>query len=349
MLIHFLKIIGFWIGENKMQSVKILGVGKYLPEKIVDNNDMAKIVDTSDEWIVTRTGISTRHLVTSETTWEMGLKSAQMALDNSSLTISDIDVIIGVTSSPDFFYPSLSCIIAHQMGIKNPLTIDISCACSGFVYGLDLARRYLMDDDYNNVLLVCSETLSKQTDYTERSSCILFGDGSGSMVLTKGEGKFASILKSDQSGIKSLSCTAMESRHPWMDKEDEVNMNREYVGSKSQKIYMDGGQVYKFAVRTIPKVVNDVCAKLDMKPDDLDMIIMHQANLRIIEAAAKMMDIQSDKVFSNVSKYGNTSSASIPICFYEALEQERIKKGDKIGMVGFGGGLTYGACVLEIC
>lgn len=332
-----------------MQSVKILGIGKYHPERIIDNNDMSKVVETSDEWIVERTGISTRHVTMGEMTWEMGVKSATMAIENAGLTASDIDAVIGVTISPDFFYPSLSCIIAHQLGIDNPLTIDIACACSGFVYGLDLARRYLMDDDYKNVLLVCSETLSKQTDYTERGSCILFGDASGSMVLTKGEGKFASVLKSDQKGMPSLACSAMAPDHPWLDGPVDINVKDVYPDLKFQKIYMDGGEVYKFAVRTIPRVMKEVCNKLDMVPTDLDMIIMHQANLRIIEAATKMMKVDNNKVYNNVQKYGNTSSASIPVCFYDAMEEGRIKKGDKIGMVGFGAGLTYGACVLEIC
>lgn len=331
-------------------SVKILGTGICIPEKIIDNDDLSKIVETNDEWIVERTGISKRHVVNGETTWSMGVESATNALKNAKLKSEDIDAVIGVTISPDFFYPSLSCIIAKKLGIKNPLTVDISAACSGLVYAMDLANRYLMDDDYKHVLIVCSETLSKQTDYTDRGTCILFGDASGSLVLTKGKGLFKSVLSSEQNGMEALASRALPGDHPFVDDDkrqvDDLGgllppLNRSYC-------HMAGQDVYRFAVRSVPDAVRRVLKKADYAVEDVDLFLFHQANLRIIEKVSAMLKIDMDKVYSNIENYGNTSSASMAICIHECLEKGIMKDGQKLIMTGFGGGLTYGALVMEV-
>lgn len=333
-----------------MVNVKILGTGVYIPDKIVDNNDLAKIVETNDEWIVARTGISQRHVSSGETTWSMGVMSAKNALEDAGILPEQIDAVIGVTISPDYFYPSLSCIVAKKLGIKNPLTVDVSAACSGFVYALDMARRYLMDDDYKNVLVVSSENLTKQTDYTDRGTCILFGDASASVVLTKSDGLFESVLRSQQDGMESLVIRALESRSPFIDKDNtkKDDLDGLFKETNDDYCYMIGQDVYRFAVKSVPGAIKDVLKKANLNVDDIDIFIFHQANLRIIEKIADMLKIDESKVYSNIQEYGNTSSVSIPICIHECIKSGRIKKGDKVVMTGYGAGLTYGSVLMEI-
>lgn len=332
-----------------MQNVKIMGTGIYLPELVVTNGDLSQMMDTSDEWIQTRTGISTRHISRGETAWQMGVKAARQALDAAGLTGKDIQAIIGTTISPDFYYPSLACVVSRELGAIQPLAVDLSAACSGFVYGIDLARRYLMDDDIQNVLLVSSEVLSKQTDYTDRSTCILFGDGAGAMVLTKGEGLFASYLKSENRGMEFLCSKAHPVTNPWAKDAPFDDFDGVYPHNQEPHLYMEGREVYKFAVKALPDALEHACEKAGIAPQELDLIIPHQANLRIIEGAMKRMKIDMSKVYHNIERYGNTSSASISIGIHECLHAGILKKGHKVGLVGFGAGLTFAGCVLEIC
>jgi len=333
--------------EEYMNSVKIIGTGSYVPRRVVTNDEMRQFIDTNDEWISSRTGIKTRHVSTGETTWQMAVASAEEALDNANLSAKNIQAIISTTGTPDYYYPSLSCLISSKLGTHRPLAIDVSCACAGFVYGLDLARRYLMDEEIENVLLVSSEVLSKQVDYSDRSSCVLFGDAAAALVLTKDQGIFHSYLKSDSGAMKSISCKAHGVSSPWVQAEHFDDFDGLLSQKESPLIFMAGQEVFKFATKIIPESLIEVCNKAGCSPNELDLIIPHQANLRIIESSMKRLNINMTKVLHNIENYGNTSSASIPLCIHEGIQSGKIQSGQKIGLVGFGGGLSYASCMFE--
>jgi 3-oxoacyl-[acyl-carrier-protein] synthase-3 len=308
------------------------------------------MVDTSDEWITTRTGIKSRYISTGETTAQMAAKAAFEALQDSNTTGDKIQAIIGVTCSPDYYYPSLACIVSKEIGAQNPLAIDINCACSGFIYGIDLARRYLMDDEIEQVLIVCSEVLSKQADFTDRSTSILFGDGAAAMVVTKAEGLFCCTLRSESKKMESLYTASRRVENPWVvpAKSETPGHHGLFSESENQFIHMDGQEVYKFATKCLPRILRETCEKAGLEPTDLDLLIPHQANLRIIESAAKKLGFPLERIALNIAEYGNTSSVSIPLCIHEQRLKAALPKGSKVGLVGFGAGLTYGACILEI-
>jgi 3-oxoacyl-[acyl-carrier-protein] synthase-3 len=303
------------------------------------------MTETSDEWITKRTGIKTRYISTGESTWQMAVNASQQALSDAEIKAENLQAIISVTATPDYYYPNLSCIVSNQVGAVSPLTIDVNCACSGFIYGLDLAKRYLLDDDIQNVLIVCSELTSKITDYSDRLTCVLFADGAGALVLSKGNGLFSACLKSKADKIEALFSKTHAPKNPWTNNICDDGL---FPNHTEPYIYMNGSDIYKFATNVAPSIINEACASLSLCPHDLNLIIPHQANLRIIEAISKKMNIPIEKFACNVQNYGNTCSASIPICLHEQIKVGRVKKGDKIGMVGFGAGLTYAACVLEI-
>lgn len=327
-------------------GIRILGTGSFTPSITVHNEDFTRIVDTSDEWITKRTGMQTRYLSAGEPTWYLGVQAAKAALRDAKLDAQAIDLVLFTTVTPDFYTPSMSCIAARELGIKDAACTDLNSACTGFIYALDVAWRYLATGGAQNVLIISSERLSAITDYTDRATCVLFGDGAGACVVTKHSSLFSSFLSSDSTGANLLFARARRQSHPFCNKHNEVSVSDGF-GDKPEKFCMDGKEVYKFATRVMPESVETVCAKADLTVDQLDMIVPHQANIRIVETAAQKLNIQRDKIFCNVEKYGNTSSASIPIALDELNRDGRLKRGDRVCAVGFGGGLTYGAALFE--
>ena len=332
---------------KKVTGIKVKGIGKYVPEMIATNEDFAKIVDTSDEWITQRTGIKTRHITNGEPTYWIGTEAAKKAIADAGIDVSEIDLIICATVTPDFYTPSTACLIQREIGAVGSMAIDINCACTGFDYGLDMARRYLLsEDDVNTVLLVSAEELSKFTDYTDRSSCILFGDGAAAFVLErKYDALYSAYLGADGNGAKFLVSRAMRSENVFRTNKEDFDMGM--PETKLHYFTQDGKEVYKFATKALPMAVTKACEKAGISPDELDAIVPHQANVRIIETAAKNLGVSMDKMVVYIDRYGNTSSASIPIAFCDAVAEGRIKRGDKVCFVGFGGGLTYAGIIFE--
>lgn len=330
----------------KTTGVKVKGIGRYVPELIASNDDYAKIVETNDEWITQRTGIKTRHISNGEPTYFLGAKAAEEAVKDAGISAEEIGIIIVTTCTPDYFTPSAACLIQRELGISGCPALDVNCACSGFVYAVDMAKRYLACGDIKYALVVAAEELSKFVDYTDRSTCILFGDAAAAVVLEKAEDTlFSSFLAADGSGAGYLASRALLTLNPFRQTETEFDMNM----PEPNKHYLlqDGKEVYKFATKALPKATEEACRKADITPAELDAIIPHQANVRIIETAAKHLKVPMEKMVLNIDKYGNTSSASIPNAFYDGVKDGRIKRGDKVCFVGFGGGLTYGACIIE--
>ncbi len=324
------------------QSVGILGTGAYLPEKVLTNFDLEKMVDTSDEWIRTRTGIRERRIVTENlASSDLAYQASLEALKNANLTPDDIDLIIVATITPDHLFPSTACILQEKLGAKRAAAMDISAACSGFLYGITTATQFIQNGLYNNALVIGVEVLSKITDWTDRNTCVLFGDGAGAAVIGKvkdGFGFLAFELGADGSGGNLLIQKAGGSRLP---------ASIDTVKEKLHFIYMAGSEVFKFAVRIMENASINVIEKAGLTKDDINFLVPHQANFRIIDAARKKLELAEDKVVINLDRYGNMSSASIPIALHEAVLDNRIKDGENIVMVGFGGGLTWGAAVMR--
>ncbi len=322
-----------------MKNAKIIGLGSSLPEKIVTNAELSKAVDTSDEWITTRTGIKERRLTDEKTaSSDLGLAAAKNALSMAKLSPEKIDLIITATCSPDTLFPSVSCIIQDQLGAINAAAFDVSAACSGFNYALATANNYIATGSYENILVVGVDTLAKYVDWADRGTCILFGDGAGAVVLTsakEGEGILSNYLYAEGSGRNFLVMPGGGGRNPKPKNE------------KERCISMDGKEVFKFAVRALENSLLKAVEKSKLKLEDINLIIPHQANIRIIEHVEKKLKIPREKFFVNLQKYGNTSSASIPIALDEAYRSGRIKKNDIIAIIGFGAGLTSGANIIK--
>ena len=335
------------MAEKKVTGVKVKGVGHYVPQMVATNEDFMKIIDTSDEWITQRTGIKTRHITNGEPTYYLGVKAAEEAIKDAGITVQDIDLIIVTTVTPDFYTPSTACLIQRDLGAIGCMAMDVNCACAGFVYGFDMAKRYLQTGDgINHVLVVAAEELSKFVDYTDRSSCILFGDAAAAFVLEAQEDTtYSSYLGADGNGAKFLVSRALKSENAFRTNEEEFDM--QMPETKDYFFAQDGKEVYKFATKILPHAVKEACDKIGIEPNDLDVIVPHQANIRIIETAAKNLGVSMDKFPVYIHKYGNTSSASIPLAFCEAVADGKIKRGDKVCLVGFGGGLTYGGVIFE--
>lgn len=330
-----------------MTGVKIIGVGKYVPELIVTNEMMSEIVETNDEWITTRTGIKSRHITNGEPTYHLGAMAAKEAIEDSGINPKDIGLIIVTTITNDFSTPSAACLIQREIGAVGSMAIDINCACAGFVYAYDMAKRYLQtDQSLKYALVVSAEELSKITDYTDRSTCVLFGDGAAAVVLELAENKmFSSYLGADGTGAEFLLARSYNSETPFTTNHDRFD--DKMPDGNSHFLYQNGKEVYKFATKTLPSAVKTACEKIGLSPEDLDIIIPHQANVRIIETAAKNLNLSMDKFYLNLDKHGNTSSASIPLALYDAVKEGKLKRGDKACIVGFGAGLTYGGVVFE--
>jgi 3-oxoacyl-[acyl-carrier-protein] synthase-3 len=322
----------------------IAGTGSCVPEKQLTNEDLTKMVDTNDEWITTRTGIKVRHIAAeNQTTASLATEAAKKAIRQAKVSPEDVEMIIVATITPEMVFPATACFVQAQLGAKKAWAFDISAACSGFVYALSIAQHFVISGKYDNVLVIGAETISKITNYKDRTSCILFGDGAGAAVVKRAglngsKGIFYSTCGSDGSGWPAIHCPAYGSRHP-ADKPLE-NPNQVYL-------QISGREVYQLAVRKIIETVEDCLTNCKLTINDIDLFIPHQMNARIIESVAKRLKLSDEKVFINIDKYGNTSAASIPIALDECLRQGRIKKGDIVLLVAFGGGLTWGANVIE--
>jgi len=319
-----------------MKRAAIIGTGSYVPQKVLTNADLEKMVDTTDEWITDRTGIKERRIsADNEATSDLAFIAAQRAVQNAKIDPKEIELIIVGTSSPDMLFPSTSCIVQDLLGAVNAAAFDVSAACSGFNFALATAAGFIESGVYNNVMVIGADTLTKYLDWTDRNTCILFGDGAGAVILrssTDGSGVIASHLGAEGSGGKYLIMPGGGSRDP---------------EAKKRFIWMDGKEVFKFAVKALPKSIKAVLEKANLKPGDISLLIPHQANTRIIDFALKNLGLPKDKVYVNLQRYGNTSAASIPIALDEALRDKRIKKGDIVVLAGFGAGLTYGANIIK--
>lgn len=330
--------------QGSKRYAQIVGWGYQVPDKVITNHDLEQIVDTSDEWIRTRTGISERRVAArpTETTATLAVAAARKALEVADIHPSRVDLIICATSSPEHIFPATASIVQDALGANRAGAFDLSAACSGFVYGLSMARGHILAGDAEYVLVIGSETLSRIVDWTDRNTCVLFGDGAGAVLVAASDvpgGITATELGSDGSGADVLTVPAGGSAMP---------TSLETVSNGSHFMKMDGKAVFRFAVRVMADATQRVMQRAGMTVDDVDMVIPHQANLRIIlNSVQRQLHIPEEKIFLNLQKYGNTSTASIPIALCEAIREERIRPGDNLIFVGFGAGLSWGACAVK--
>lgn len=320
-------------------KVSLISTGSALPQKTLDNHEMSQMVETSDQWITERTGIKTRRVATTETTLTLAVEASKKAMEKGNINPSDIDLIICATITPDTIVPSASCRIRQELGIEKAVAFDINAACSGFIYAANIAQSLMLTDQYNTALIIGSEVLSRIVDWTDRSTCILFGDGAGAAIL--GKSTHGEILATHIEGVNDLQNVLVCDNYP-ID-------TPFYTGYKPEntKLVMDGQQVFRFAVNSIVDSISAVLKKAGKSADEVKYIVPHQANIRIIESAANKLKIDKSRFFVNLHKVGNTSSASIPIALDELLDTVTPEKGDLILMVGFGGGLTVGSILIQ--
>ncbi len=327
-------------------TIKITGTGSALPENTVTNFDMAKLVDTSDEWIRERTGISKRHISTGDTVSSLASNACLKALEMAGRDASCVELIMVATCSPELLLPCCACQVQSGIGAHKAAAFDLNAACSGFLFALNTAYAYMQAGLYKNALIVGSEVLSKLVDWTDRSTCVLFGDGAGAAFIEAADDEICEngrkagiesmVMSSDGTKGMALSCAERGLSNPYSKEKSEVN----------PYIYMDGQEVYKFATRQVPASINDALEKAGLTADDVDMFVLHQANVRIIESVAKRLKSDISKFPMNLERVGNMSSATIPVLLDELNRNGKIKKGDRLVLSGFGAGLTYGASVL---
>ncbi|MFH1678004.1 MAG: beta-ketoacyl-ACP synthase III [Candidatus Omnitrophota bacterium] len=324
-----------------MKKVGIIGVGGYLPDKVLTNLDLEKIVNTSDEWITTRTGIKTRRLVSKgQAASDLATFAAKQALKDAKLAPADLDLIIVATITPDMQFPSTACFVQNNIKAKNAICFDISAACAGFVYALVIAQQFIARGTYNNALVIGSEVLSTITDWQDRNTCVLFGDGAGAAVLStvKSGGIISTYLGSDGSLSGLLLLPGGGSRHP---------ASSYSLDNRLHYIKMRGNELFKHAVKIMTKAAQKALNLAGLDCKDVDWVIPHQANIRILMSMAKKLDIPKERIYLNIDKYGNMSSASTAVALCEAIKTKRIKKGDIVLLDAFGGGLVWGACVIK--
>lgn len=330
---------------KKMNNIPVMisAIGYSVPENIITNDDIAKLVDTNDEWITTRTGIKERRVVSGEENAStLGRDAARDALKKANLKAEDIDLIITAASVPTNAYPATACEIQAAIGAMNAAAFDITAACSGLIYAMNVAKGFIASGIYKNVLVVATDTNSKFVDWTDRATCILFGDGAGAMVLqpsTDGVDDIIALdLYADGNYAKEIVMPISGKNCPLVEPNEQ----------KPLHIYMNGKEVYKFVVTKMPNYIMDILEKSNMKPEDIDYLIPHQANLRIIDAMAERLGYDSNKVIVNIQKYGNTSAASIPIALVEAVKEGKIKLPSKAILCGFGAGMTCGTAIVRL-
>lgn len=326
---------------TKPYNAGILGTGSKLPEKRLLNSDLERIVETSDEWIVKRTGIRERRIIEENTPlYAIAAEAAGMAVEDAGIGVDEIDLIIGATITPDYLSPSLACCVQKELGAKNAGAFDLNAACAGFVYALTVAQQFIESGAYRYVLVVAAEALSRVTDYGDRKTCVLFGDGAGAVVVGRvetglGIGRFVTGAMGDLGHNLTIPCF-------YMTEEDREKRNE---GMK-QVIWMDGSEVFTFAARIMTEATRRVVEDSELSMDDIDYVFPHQANSRIIQNAVKRLKYPEEKVYLNLEYTGNISSASIPVCLDEASRAKKLNQGDRIVLVAFGGGLTYGAALV---
>jgi 3-oxoacyl-[acyl-carrier-protein] synthase-3 len=327
---------------NNNCSYGILGIGSCLPEKVLTNHDWEKMVDTTDEWITKRTGISERRILEQDKpTHELGIKAAKMALEDAGITAEDLDLIIVATETPDYLSPSMACLVQRGIGAKKAAAFDLNAACSGFIYSMTVAGQFIKNGVYKHILVVGCEGLSKAMDWKDRNTCVLFGDGAGAAVLgpvEEGYGVLNTCIGAagDLGHNLTIPCC-------YISEEDLAKRPNE----NKRVLWMDGGEVFKFAVRIMEQCTKQVLEEINMSCDDIKLIVPHQANIRILEGATKRLGVNGEKVFSNLHKYGNISSASIPVALNEIYRDGKLTKGDNLVFVGFGGGLTWASAVVK--
>ncbi|ASS39071.1 beta-ketoacyl-ACP synthase III [Fusobacterium sp. oral taxon 203] len=325
-----------------MQSIGIKGMGYYVPENVFTNFDFEKIIDTSDEWIRTRTGIIERRFASKDqATSDLATEASLKAIKNAKINKEDVDMIILATTTADYIAQGAACIVQNKLGLKKIPCFDLNAACTGFIYGLEVAYSLVKSGLYKNILVIGAETLSRIVDMQNRNTCVLFGDGAAAAIIgevEKGYGFLGFSIGAEGEDNMILKVPAGGSKKP---------NNEETIKNRENFVIMKGQDVFKFAVSTLPKVTSDALEKAKLKVNDLSMVFPHQANLRIIESAAKRMKFPLEKFYMNLSRYGNTSSASVGIALGEAIEKGLVKKGDNIALTGFGGGLTYGSTIIK--
>lgn len=325
-----------------MSFVKIAGIGSYAPEQVLTNRKLEQIVETTDEWIVSRTGIRERRIAAKdEASSDMAFAASLQAVESAEISADEIDVIIVATVTPDYLFPSTGCVLQSRIGAKNAYSFDILAGCSGFLYALHIARDLIDSGRAQTALAVGVESLSKVVDYEDRSTCVLFGDGAGAAVLKKSDtpGILSSCMGSNGDDWKLLYMPGGGSRMPASEKS---------VRSRSHFLKMEGNEVFKVAVKAMETASANALELAGSKPEDIDLFIPHQANYRIIEAIRKRMKLPESKVSVNLDKYGNTSSASIPLALHEAVREGRVSAGDTLLLSAFGAGFTWGAAVLRL-
>ena len=326
----------------EFKSVGIKGLGYYVPEKIMTNFDFEKIIDTSDEWIRTRTGIEERRFAAPEqATSDLCVEAAKKAIEKSGISKDEIDMILVATCSPDYLVQATACLVQKKLEIKNTPACDLNAACSSFIYGLTVATGMIKGGIYKNILVIGAETLSRIIDMQDRNTCILFGDGAAAAVVgevEEGYGILSTYLGAEGEDDDILRTPAGGTKKP---------NTAETIEKRENFVRMKGQDVFKFAIQALPNATNIALDKAEMKAEELSMVFPHQANVRIIESAAKRINLPLDKFYVNLQRFGNTSSASVGLALGEALEKGLVKKGDKIALTGFGAGLTYGSIVMK--
>lgn len=320
----------------------IVGIGSYVPDKILTNVDLEKMVDTSDEWIVTRTGIRERRICPEgKAASDLGTNAAIKAIENAGIMTNKIDMIICATITPDMVFPSTACIIQNNLGVEDVPCFDLSAACSGFIYGLEIARNLVETDRYKNVLVIAAECMSRVTDYTDRATCVLLGDGAAAAIVSRTKddfgildtylgaaGKYSNLLYVPAGGSKTPA-------------------SYETVEKRLHFMKMEGSTLFRIAVNAMSDAVKKILERNEVRPEDISLFIPHQANIRIVQGVAKLAEISMEKVFLNIEKYGNMSAASVGVALDEAVKSGRIKNGDLICMVSFGAGLTWAANIIR--
>ncbi len=324
------------------QRASITGIGSYLPGKVLTNYDLEKMVDTSDDWIVQRTGIKERRIVENgQITSDLATQASVRAMEDAGVSPGDVDMIITSTITPDHIFPSTSCFIQQKIGASRASAFDILAACAGFIYAMSIGQSFVNSGAMETVLVVGAECLSKITDYTDRTTCVLFGDGAGAVIIQKSRAKheiLSTSLAADGSQSDILIMPGGGARNP---------ASLESVQQRTHYIQFKGKEVFKLAINNITNLILDTVNKNGLSLEDIDLIIPHQSNLRIIEATMEKLGLPMEKAFVNIDKYGNTSSASIPIAIDEARKEGRLSKGDIVMLVAFGGGLTWGSSVIR--
>jgi len=327
---------------NTTQPIGIAAIGAYAPPSLLTNFDLEKLVDTSDEWIRTRSGISTRHIADADTaTSDLAVQAGRQALERAHLTPEEVDLLIVATVTPDYPIPATSCVVQQKLGASKAAVFDVVAACTGFIYALNVGYAMIASSGYRNALVIGADALSRVTDYTDRGTCVLLGDGAGAVVLqpVPADRGFRSFyLRADGSGVDLLKIPSGGSCRP---------TTEETASAREHYIRMNGSELFKFAVRVMEEAVVTALDRAGLTTADVDLIVPHQANLRIIDAAAKRLDIPYERWGINIAEFGNTSAASIPLALNEVYEKGRVKEGDVVVLVGFGGGLTWGASVLQ--